>query len=393
MQEGFFKKEEVQATFHHSKGRGRSLSCYTCGLYRYTDYPKLDPQGKFKKKIMVILGSPMEPNQYKSSFLQHSLKSNGIDLLKDCIIVNAINCIPKELPKSHELNCCRNVKVLPAIKKYEPKLILLFGTEAVVSIIGHRWKKDLGSINKWRGWQIPDKDFNAWVCPMYGPEFVRKKHNPVLTVIWKKDLKKAISVLDKPFPDFGELKIHYIEAKDLPEVKKGTVAIDYETTGLKPHLPSHKIVCTSVAVSVNEVYVFLMPKKKKHLRSYLNILINPKVKKLAHHLKFEDNWTVLKLKTQIVNWFRDAMLGIHIHDNRAGITSLKFLTYVYLGIVDYDSDISPYLKSSEKGGNSHNKILELLKTKETTKLLLKYNALDSIYEYQIITLLWNGNGN
>ena len=78
------------------------------------------------------------------------------------------------------------------------------------------------------------------------------------------------------------------------------------------------------------------------------------------------------------------MIASHVYDNRQGITSLKFQTYVNFGIVDYDSKIAPYIQSVDKNNsNSLNRLLELVSTEEGKTKLLTYNAYDAINAYRL----------
>jgi len=101
-------------------------------------------------------------------------------------------------------------------------------------------------------------------------------------------------------------------------------------------------------------------------------------------MKFEDNWTNVKLGISIDGWMFDSQIAAHQIDNRAGITGLKFQTYMRLGVVDYDSDVSPFLKSVDGTSNGFNRIIEFMnKNKENEEKVLKYCAYDSVYEYRI----------
>ena len=164
------------------------------------------------------------------------------------------------------------------------------------------------------------------------------------------------------------------------------VAFDYETTGVKPHSKLQKIVTAAVAIDQNTAYAFPMPKKKKARLPFFKLLSNSKIRKIAQNLKFEDNWSVVKLGVTVKNWFWDTMIAMHLIDNRPGVSGLKFQVYVYLGIIDYDSAISNYLKSKQKGGNNLNQIHKLTDTKDGLKQVLEYDALDSIYAYRIALL-------
>ena len=391
MREGFFNKEQVASP---SSAKGRTLSCFTCGLSRNVITPKIEGYGLFKKEILIIADSPSDAEDTfgkrwrGADYFNKALRDLGIDLYQDCYTVGAINCRPPggRVPKAHELNCCRDIKVLPAIKLHVPKMILLLGTEAVISLIGHRWQKKVGTITKWRGWNIPDQDYKAWVCPTYHPSFVQKhSDNKALETIWKSDLKRAIEHVTKPMPVYNKPKITVID--DLSELdkrvpKKGETAFDYETTGIKPQSEKQKILTGAITTDPDNVLVFKVPKKKKKLKPLLNYLASAKQKKIASNLKYEDNWSLVKLDTRVKGWQWDTMLAGHILDNRPGVSGLKFQCYVYLGIVDYDSDVSKYI-TSKKGAHEVNKMEKLASTKEGLDQLLKYNGLDSIYEQRV----------
>ena len=152
---------------------------------------------------------------------------------------------------------------MKAITEYKPEKIILLGKAALTSFLGHRWKKSLGGITKWRGWTIPDQDYGAWVCPTFHPSYVLRMDAREVSVIWEQDLGRAFTHGNLfLFPEYKHPEIHYIDIEELPVVDYGEAAFDYETTGLKPHAKGHRIKCASVAFNENEVYVFMMPKKK-----------------------------------------------------------------------------------------------------------------------------------
>ena len=276
----------------------------------------------------------------------------GVDLENDCWNTYAAKCAGDENPTVYQLDCCRKF-LLRLIKEKKPKAIILYGDNPLYALIGNRWKKGLGTINKWRGWQIPDQDLKAWVCPVFSPEFILGAEKGVEMVVWGGDIEKAIKAAQMPFKTFVEPKIVYLK-KDLSildTIKTRNIAFDYETTGLKPHDKGHEIICASVAVSENLVYVFPMPRSSRRRKPFIDLLQRGGVGKIAQNMKYEDNWTNEILKTPVTNWIWDTMLATHIIDNREGVTGLKFQTYVQFGVVDYDSDINAYLKSEGKNAN------------------------------------------
>jgi DNA polymerase len=392
--QGFFTKKEIES----STPDGRTLSCVSCGLYKDCQSPRMAAYGNFKKKIMNIGEAPgeMEDKNGKpwqgrtGKALQQMYKKLGVDLFEDCININAVNCRPMDekggnrTPTNHEIDCCRRI-VLKAIDTHKPKVIVLLGYPAVYSIIGHRWKKDLTSLSKWRGWTIPDQDYKAWVCPTFHPSYVERSDSKEVSTVWEQDLRQAFEKVNTPFLLYKEPKITELtDLSPLNEITHGPVAIDYETTGIKPHAAGHRIVSTSIAINENEVFVFVMPETRRELRPLIDLLRNDSIGKMAHNMKFEEAWSVERLKQNVVNWWWDSMLAAHVLDNRQGVTGLKFQAYVQFGIIDYSSEVEPFLQAMDNtNANSINKIDALLKKPGGKSTLLKYNALDSIYEYRL----------
>lgn len=390
---GFFSKEEVGSL---TVIKSKKLTCFACGLYKDVQSPKMEPYGNFKKKVMVIGEAPGKEEDRNGKpwqgrvgrMLQCTLEELGIDLFDDCISLNAINCRPPDNrnPSPNELNCCREVKVIKAITDFNPEKIILLGGSALVSLLGHRWKKSLGGITKWRGWCIPDQEYKAWVCPTFHPSYVSRMDSKEVMMVWKGDLEKSFEL--GKLPEYSEPEIRCIDLEDMPEIDIGMAAFDYETTGLKPHAKGHRIRCASIAASSDIVYAFMIPSKKKEREPFLKFLRNKKIRKIASNMKFEDHWSNIRLGTEVKGWYWDTMLNAHILDNRPGICGLKFQAYIRLGVMGYDDEVGPYLKATneetkEYGDNAINRIDELIAKPGGKEKLLKYCALDSLYEYRV----------
>ncbi|MCD6399908.1 hypothetical protein J7L85_03865, partial [candidate division WOR-3 bacterium] len=323
--------------------------------------------------------------------LQRVYKKLGVDLFEDCLNINAVNCRPMDArgnnrgPTDHEIACCRS-RVWKIIEERRPKVVVVLGNAAIASLIGHRWRRDLGGITKWRGWAIPDRDIKGWLCPTFHPSYIDRQGTAEAYTVWEQDLSKAFSKLNAPFPQYklSSECVHIVGGlEELPPFPP-VVAFDLETTGIKPYDRGHRIVCASVAYGEDEVYAFMMPSTPAGRKRFTEMLGNHKIKKIAHNMKFEDTWCAVRLRQPVRGWFWDTMLAAHILDNRTGISSLKFQAYVHQGIVDYDSEISPYLKGTDaKNANSHNRIMELVKRPEGREKLMFYCGLDSLYTYRL----------
>lgn len=390
--EGFFSKESTQSK---SRPEGKKISCASCGLYRNCTTPKMQPSGNFRKGILNIGSFNSELDDKKGTqwqgpsgrLLKQTYEKLGIDLFEDCLNINAINCFPGDDEKINSqlvINCRKSL--LQLIDEYHPNVIVLFGIQAIESIIGTRWKKDLGDMQKWRGWTIPDQEWKAWICPVFHPSDIDFKKKEVQT-IWEQDLERVVSMVDIPIPKYKEPVIEVIEDLErLWEIKSDSISFDYECTGIKPHAKGHRIVCCAVANTSDHAFVFMMPTSKSKRKPFTDLLENKLIGKICTNFKYELAWTKTRLKCDVKNWMFDTMLAAHLLDNRPGITSLKFQAFVQFGVGDYSSELDQWLHTGDKDGNAKNRIFELIKTNEGIDKLLTYCALDSIYTYRLFEI-------
>lgn len=404
---GFFDLKQTSS----DKVVGRSQTCASCGLYKNAEHPKMEPSGEFQKEVLIIGGAPTVIEDKKGKiwgdatgvFLKNTLREYGFSLEEHALSAYAVQCLPLNengqgiAPNNHEILCCRS-KVQTIIKQYKPKVIILLGKAALESVIGNSWKENLGSLAKWRGWTIPDKNLHAWVCPTFHPADILQDEKQVETA-FKADLKKALSMVKVPFPEEMDVEKRVTILNTRQEIRRvfeeilaghiwpdePFVSFDYETTGIKPHdTKKHKIICASICPNEYQSYAFMMPHKSKScMRLWKEIMQTGVFKKMAHNMKFEQSWTKTVLGYSVKNWGWDSMLAAHLLDNREGVTGLKFQSFVQFGAQDYSSEISPYLQSGSKNSNDTNRIEELVKTETGKQKLLMYCGLDSLYEFRL----------
>lgn len=387
-------------------GSYAQAGCPTCKLDRGGCLsPRMEASGDGKKGILVIAGAPSRTDDEKGiqlmgmagRVIRKGLAKFGVDLDVDCRKINAVNCClsKNRTPTNAEITACRP-RVWKEIQGFKPKVIILCGTEALESFLDHRWNEALGGIGRWRGWVIPDRDAGAWVIPTFDPSYVGKsKKSPVIQTIFEMDLKKAISFVDVPLRKVKEelscvkviqsemelesrLEKLYKRAKH----NKSPVAFDYETTGLKPYAEGHKIFTASICCEADKAYSFVYtPSSSKAREWWRRIIRDPRIPKMAHNIKFEDTWSVVRGEGQIRGWSWCSMQAAHILDNRKKVSSLEFQAYVNFGLLPWSEVISPYLKSKNKGGNSFNTI-----EKAPLKSLLEYGGVDSLVQYRLAIL-------
>jgi uracil-DNA glycosylase family 4 len=402
MQMGFFSKEQLgPVVLKQGPKKQRVKGCAHCGLDKQCETPMMAPVGEGRKGILIVGECPTEEDDLKGApfsgkegqLLRVTLKQFGVNMNRDCIRTYAVACRNSNnkgddrTPTAKEIDCCRN-NLLKTIEETKPKLILLLGGVAVDAFLAHRKDEDPGTIFRWRGWTIPDREVNAWVCPMFDLSLVNKsKHfNPAAEVIFNQDMERALNLIYEDLPDFGdeEAKIHILRSpteveKFLKTVQDKTdlISFDYEATGLKPHAKGHRIVSCSISTGPNNANPFLL--YKENIPQLKEVLKNKDLGKSAFNIKFEEMWSRVILNTPVQNWQWDSMLTSHILDNRENICSLKFQTYINFGLLDYNSHIEPFLHSIDsKNANSFNRIDEI-----PTKDLLIYNGYDSMFEYRL----------
>jgi DNA polymerase len=406
---GFSLTKEEEEKLQEGSSLQDHLSCSQCKLDKSCLSPKMPMTGEGKKGILFIAEAPGETEDRigkqlvgeAGQLFRRYLNKIGIDLDKDCWKTNAICCRPplNVTPTDNQIACCRS-NVLKVIRETKPLVIGLLGMPAIKSVIGSQWKKDIGSVGTWRGWEIPDRHFQTWIVPTYHPSFILRRENAIIgkqtqdvsSKIFEKDLAKVLLCTKKyPSEEVWDNENHkivlLIDIEDtlayLRRVEKNPpewMSFDYETTGLKPQRKGHDIVCVSMCDGkLSRVF----PMYDECRKPFTQFLKNKKIRKIASNLKFEDVWSRVILNSEVESWGWDTMQNAHILDNREDITGLKFQTYVRYGIADYSSSVEKFLKAkNEFGANSFNDIRKVLKEGKW-KELLKYCALDSLFEYKL----------
>ena len=402
--EGFFDTSETKST----EPARRASGCGACKLHRECKTPRIQYQGQGRKGILIIGEAPSAMHDKTgnlftgegSDLLHKKFRALDINLEKDCWKTNAIQCKTPEgrTPTPLEVGCCKP-RIWQEIETLKPKLILLMGGSAVQSFLLGRWKKDMGSINKWRGWVIPDRDAKCWVAPMFHPVYLLQQYQktragsivnkqPVIEKVFEQDLEQAIKHLDEPFPSYRDeaTSVKIMEdGADLQNVFRNIIdwnlpfAFDYETTGLKPHRQGHRIVSCAISFDSQSAISFDMPEEGRTRAMFRRIMMSPEIKKIAQNMKFETQWTEERLPGVVEGWLWDTMLATHVIDNREDITGLKFQSYINFGLLPYDDHVESFLKGiDDKDSNSFNRI-----DQAPRKERLIYNGIDSIVTFRL----------
>ncbi len=355
----------------------------------------MPPSGSGKRKILIVGEAPGEKEDDQGVHfvgktgqkLRNLLRKLAVDPNRDCIFTNALICHPpgNKIPDKRRLamiDACRP-NLIKTVQKYDPSTIILLGKTAVTSYIGHVWKEEVGSVERWAGYQIPCRKPNAWICPTWHPSFVERTQDQVLERMWEDHITAAVAIKGRPWdqiPDYSQ-KVTCIldpdEATAFILAQKPTaLAFDFETNMLKPDSRRGRIVCCSICFDGKTTIAF--PWHGNAIKATLKLLWDPKILKVGFNTKFENRWVLAKYGKPVVGWAWCGMLAAHVLDNRPHITSLKFQAFVRFGQPSYDSVVKPYLKSKGAGGNSENRIAEV-----SINRILEYNALDALLEYKV----------
>ena len=448
---GFFNKATVDKQRRRpikkaGRASNRKLDCESCGLHKLALSPKMTWKGQGRMRILVIgeAPGPTEDEQddilvgEAGSLLREVMGEVGIDLELDCWRINAANCWPGKGnpdPTKHQIECCRVFRVRPTIEELKPQVIVLMGNGAMSSFFGDRGHPKL-QISTYRGRVIPDDQTGAWVIPIFHPSFLLYKRdkkgvvNPNLAALFERDMRRVLARASRPAPVpvdpvAGIRKL--LEYKDVIYAIKSMIAFgvpylafDYESTGLKPFAPGHRLVSVSFATRFKDAdeistYAFLLdhpeapwtPKQLKGIKEAWGELMLSDIRKVAHNIRMEDMWTRVKLGIKTKSWWWCTMNNAHIVDNTQGITSLKFQAWVQWGMENYDAAVHRFVvgvltKEQRAAGetlSTHhgNRILEL-----SVDELLEYNGADAkctamLYEKQAAQIrpdtgLWRARG-
>lgn len=369
-------------------------ACGACRLYKKCLTPKMAPQGRGVKKILIVGDRPHASEDKngrlftsEANLLIHKVaKRCGVDIARDCWVTNALICHSGAPPKAEQIRHC-NPNLAATIQDLNPVSIITTGWSATHAVI-----RQLVDLNRpescWYGWHIPSQKLNAWVLPVYGLYDVQNgkaKWDTVPLDLLTSQLEQAFSYTERPWhtvPDWkSEVKLVYEEEKALEMIKwvhdhPAPFAFDYETNMLKPEGPNSRIFSCSICWKGKLTFAFHWSQR---VAEAMSTLLQNDAPKIASNLKFEDRWTRAKLGHGVNNWEFDTMLAAHWEDSREGITSLKFQSFVRLGFGTYNAHIESFLEGD--GTMSPNRIHMI-----SPEDLLLYNGLDSLLEYKLSRL-------
>lgn len=372
---------------------------YSCRLLRDPScrHPVMPVAGHGRKKVLIVAPVPNEDDDARGmllcgrggTMLRKLLMTMDISPKDDCWWMAAVRCHPPKGrdPTREESLTCRSLMDRD-IKALSPRLVVLLDRPSLASFLNDRIR-DMGELARWRGQVWPDRHSSCWTSCLQHPDDV--EDDPMRRMIFKKDLKRAISQLDVPFPTLTaeepKVSISTTTKEILAWMKMANrsrlLAFDYETTGRKPQAEGHRIVCASFSTDGESAYAFPISDREVN-KEWVRMLWNKEIKKIAHNMKFEETWSRVRLGVKVRGWLWDSMLAAHVLDNRRHSTDLKFQSLINFGVYDYSSAVEPYLtrplnrEQESKGANAINKVEACPLDK-----LLTYCGMDSMLEFRL----------
>lgn len=397
--------------------------CESCKAYQFCKSPKFVADGRGDRDILLIFDHATKRedntgvafNNTEHHYIYDILSEYGLKET-DVYMTHAVQCYQpdlekKKIPVSTQSIAGCHTRLMATIRRFKPKKIFVFGDIAMKTLY-HNVDTGRFSFTRYErfpGFIIPDQELKALVIPVFNPEdavneLIRRKNNILKyrpdskfskNILQDKFLRTTDSfrVLDrfirdqiqnglnstffkKNVPDTQILETEEDVRKILRKLlNMEAFAFDIETTGLKPFAPEHHIYTWGFS-NGKEAWAFYHPTERSTLRLLQRVLTSD-VEKYGWNIQYESIWIRHLLGYEVNNWAFDGQIGSHVLDNRAGITSLKFQTYIREGIVGYDSEIDPFLKSAG-GGNGTNKI-----TQADPYKILQYNGNDAYFTFVI----------
>lgn len=320
--------------------------CEDCGLHLGCKSPCMDPFGENRLGIMVAGEQPgkdedIEGRQFvgrSGRLLNKLLRRADLDMDRDCILTNAVQCFSEEKPGPPHKQCCYH-RLDRQIEEHKPELIFCFGAEAISAVTGRPL-----SISRIRGHVLPSRRYGCWLVPMFHPAYLLRQGendgNGELSRLVCADITRGLVYLDQDVSqrfideDRGN---HWVTDEDdaieiLDEFAKcgSPVSFDYETTGLDPFAPDAAVLLMGLSINRDEGWSLSVPRPPgSRLLSAIRQFLTSPVPKIAYNAQFEMLWSKQVFGVWPANVVDDPMLTAHVLDERRRTKSLAWQSFVY----------------------------------------------------------------
>lgn len=344
--------------------------CSNCTLYS----AEMVQQEQFNNVDILVVG----PSPTKSDLEYGAFRSKQGYMLRTIFRENtkalvyytyAVKCYSANNIDVDTIHKC-SVHLLSLIDRINPKVIIALDT---VAVKGLGFKDVISAI---RGSTLYVKNNfgkSIPVIPTYSLEQVSKA--PGYFPVFKNDVLKAIKIASNGLGN-AEMTLHtptmfeeveaalqqayeVVKEKSVTSGKKVVLAVDTETTSLKPYLPNERVIAVSLSWERMQGMAFPLEHgeanfDKNQIARLINLLTqlltSPYVILLMNNGKFDMQWLKYKYNIPIPSITQDTMLLEHIlEEDKKGDYSLKSITkdrFPYLG--GYEDELQEFFHTKRK---------------------------------------------
>jgi uracil-DNA glycosylase family 4 len=393
----------------------KTFTCQDCGLNLNCQSPKMSVYGRGLKKILIVLDTPSlvedengEPwSGITGQLVKELLKDRlGLSVKRDCWTVYGVRCCAKKNIKSNQCEACRKY-LHQDIEELKPDVIIPMGYWPMMSVSGDLLNsKSRGKTSgEWAGFIIPDQRFAIWIAPTYDlyllgidsqkPDRVRIEQfvlhidnaiNRAQEQVKRIDYNKKVEVItdnNRALAVLNDIldRVHLTNVKGV-DVEPISLALDYETTGRKPHRPGHKIITIALSDGKRAWAFPYDPTDKVMTIVFRSLLRHKKINWRVHNLQFEWLWSYNKFGEWPANLEHDTILGVHVLSSQKR-KGLKPNVYCIFGVPGYDDNIEDFIKASKKEEDVHGANGFNIMDQAPLEDVLLYNGLDALFTYRL----------
>jgi len=362
-------------------------------------------EGKNYNGLVILGQQPSKEDDARSIPFSNkkaqAVRSNafkfGINLKDHAAFTYALKGYSGKKATDVQFKCCR-ILMKDDLIELKPKMIICCGEMAFKSLFD---LKNKIPPTKLRGRLIPNYEFNCLVYTVMNPNDI---YNFDQNYALKKDIKRALKFWSKynTYKKVDALlqKRKILEGITIKEIetkselidcfdkvsKLKRVALDYETTNVKPYDNNFEIThiqfgTAKYAWVLHENLWVIDPDIYVIIENFMKeFLPNPSIEKIIQNVKFERNCSRWVFGSEIVNT-QDPMIASHVIDERRGTTSLDFQNLTRFGIPPYSDTVKSFLTKKDKD----DKVNRIRQAPHDDLIL--YAGLDVITTYNQWTLI------
>jgi len=362
--------------------------CQGCPLRSGCNSPEMAPYGEGRMGILVVGEAPGAKEDEcgrpfvgrAGQFFRAELTKLDIDLDRDCLTTNVVQCRPPDnrTPNDDEVDRCRP-RLEKQIEEFEPSLIIALGTPAIQAVLRDAPSKPNATLM--HGRVVPNILRGCWVaCSFHPSYFVREKGR--FDGRFREALSAGLTRYEEAWTDHrldpGKYEIIPSAARLRAVLaglgKAGPVAFDYEATCLNPWSPKAKLLTAAFAdspdfgycIPIGHPHAMWKAGEEQEVKEVLAHWLAGPTEKVIQNWQFEERWSIVHLGTSIANVVADTMIAEHVLDNRRGVTGQAFQEYVRFGEADHK-----------------NMVVVSALEREFLDTVARYNVLDVRYDIRI----------